>query len=107
MLHGTSITKVWKLKFNCIDEAKAFYDIYARVTVFSIQKDDLKRNKNEEIISRNWVCYKERHWLPKCFKNENLQGSQDHLLDWVMNLHFVLDLVENWKSGLLKSLRGP
>ena len=35
--------------------------MYARVTVFSIQKDDLKRNKNEEIISRNWVCYKERH----------------------------------------------
>ena len=50
MLHGISITKVWKLKFNCIDEAKAFYDMYARVTVFSIQKDDLKRNKNEEII---------------------------------------------------------
>ena len=50
MLHGISITKVWKLKFNYIDEAKAFYDMYARVTVFSIQKDDLKRNKNEEII---------------------------------------------------------
>ena len=33
-----------------MDEAKAFYNMYTRVTVFSIQKDDLKRNKNEKIV---------------------------------------------------------
>ena len=55
--------RVFRLKksTNCIDEAKTFYNLYAKVTRFSIQKDDLKRDKNGYIISQKWVCYREGH----------------------------------------------
>ena len=42
VLKGISVEKVYKLQFNCIDEAETFYNMFAKVTRFSIQKDDLK-----------------------------------------------------------------
>lgn len=32
--------------------------------------------------------------------------SQDHLLELIVKLHFILGLIENWKKELLKSLVG-
>ena len=52
VLKGISVEKVYKLKFNHIDEAEIFYNLFAKFTRFSIQKDDLKRDKNEYIISQ-------------------------------------------------------
>ena len=51
VLHGISCEEVCKLEFNCIDEAKTFY-MFAKVANFSIQKADLKWDKNEDIISQ-------------------------------------------------------
>lgn len=45
--------------------------MYVKVIRFNVQKDDLKRYKNEHIISLKWVCSEEGHQLIKCFQNEN------------------------------------
>ena len=52
VLKGISIEEVYKLQFDCIDETETFYNKLAKITGFSIQKDDLKRDKNENIISQ-------------------------------------------------------
>ena len=52
VLRGISVEEVYKLQFDCIDETETFYNMLAKVTGFSIQKDDLKRDKNEDIISQ-------------------------------------------------------
>lgn len=36
VLQGISIEEVYKLQFNCIDEAETFYSMFAKVTEFSI-----------------------------------------------------------------------
>ncbi|XP_010648117.1 protein FAR1-RELATED SEQUENCE 12-like [Vitis vinifera] len=59
VLKGISDEEVYKLQFDCIDEAKTFYNMLAKVAGFSIRKDDLKRDKNGDIISRKWVCSRE------------------------------------------------
>ena len=61
VLQGISIEEVYKLQFNCIDEAETFYSMFAKVTGFSIRKEDLKRDKNGVIISQKWVCSREGH----------------------------------------------
>ena len=48
---GISAEEVCKLEFNCIDETKTFYNLFAKVIEFSIQKNDLKWDKNGDIIS--------------------------------------------------------
>ena len=45
--------------------------MFAKMTGFSIRKNDLKRYKNEDIVSQKWVCFREGHRLTKCFENEN------------------------------------
>ena len=32
MLKGISVEEVYKLEFNCIDETKTFYNLFAKVT---------------------------------------------------------------------------
>ena len=61
------------MQFNCIDEVETFYNLFFKVTGFSIQKDDLKRDKNGYIISRKWVCSKERHQVTKFIQIDNRQ----------------------------------
>lgn len=51
VLNGISGEKVCRLEFNCIDEAKTFFNMFSQVNSFSIQKDDLKKDKNGNIIS--------------------------------------------------------
>ena len=87
--NGISNEEACKQELNCIDEAKTFYNIYAKVIGFSVQKDDLKRDKNGGIISPKWVCYK-GHRLAKCFQNENRQCEPRSLTRVGVKLHFVL-----------------
>ena len=42
VLKGISVEEVYKLQFDCIDEIETFYNMLAKVTRFSIRKDDLK-----------------------------------------------------------------
>ena len=42
VLKGISVKEGYKLQFNCIDEVETFYNLFAKVTGFSIQKDELK-----------------------------------------------------------------
>ena len=70
VLKGISIEEVYKLQFNYIDEIEIFYNMLAKVTKFSIRKDDLKRDKNGDIISRKWVCSREGHRATKFIEND-------------------------------------
>ncbi|XP_059593079.1 protein FAR1-RELATED SEQUENCE 5-like [Vitis vinifera] len=45
----------------------------ARVAGFSIRKDDLKRDKNGDIISRKWVCSREGQRATKFIENDKRQ----------------------------------
>ena len=76
--------------------------MFAKVTVFSVRKDDLKRDKNGDIISRKWVCSKKDINWQSVFEIK-INMTRDHWLDLVVKLFFVLILIENWRSGLLKS----
>ena len=88
--NGVSNEEACKQELNCTDEAKTFYNIYAKAIGFSVQKDDLKRDKNGGIISPKWVCSKEGHRLAKCFQNENRQCEPRSLARVGVKLHFVL-----------------
>ena len=56
--------------------------MFAKVTEFSIWQNELKWDKNWDIISWKWVCSKEGHRLAKCFQNENRQ-CDPRSLTWV------------------------
>ena len=70
VLKGISVEEVYKLQFDCIDEIETFYNMLAKVTRFSIRKDDLKWDKNEDIISRKWVCSRKGHRATKFIEND-------------------------------------
>ncbi|RVW32320.1 Protein FAR1-related sequence 5 [Vitis vinifera] len=73
VLKGISDEEVYKLQFDCIDEAETFYNMLAKVAGFSIRKDDLKRDKNGDIISRKWVCSREGQRATKFIENDKRQ----------------------------------
>ena len=56
ILNGLTLGSVWKMITMCIEE---FYNLFAKVTEFSVRKDDVKRDKNQNIVSSKWVCSKE------------------------------------------------
>ena len=97
-LNGISNEEACKQELNCTDEAKTFYNIYAKAIGFSVQKDDLKRDKNGSIISPKWVCSKEGHRLAKCFQNENRQCEPRSLTRVGVKLHFVLVWTPHFSS---------
>ena len=47
------------MKFSSLDDGGEFYNTYAKLVEFSIRKDEIKRNKNNIVTSRRWVCAKE------------------------------------------------
>ncbi|WJZ92484.1 hypothetical protein VitviT2T_011474 [Vitis vinifera] len=73
VLKGISDEEVYKLQFDCIDEAETFYNVLAKVAGFSIRKDDLKQDKNGDIISRKWVCSREGQRVTKFIENDKRQ----------------------------------
>ena len=46
------------LKFSSLDDGGEFYNTYAKLVSFSIRKDEIKRNKDNIVTSRRWVCAK-------------------------------------------------
>ncbi|RVW29113.1 Protein FAR1-related sequence 5 [Vitis vinifera] len=73
VLKGILDEEVYKFEFDCIDEAETFYNMLARVAGFSIRKDDLKQDKNGDIISRKWVCSREGQRATKFIENDKRQ----------------------------------
>ena len=37
---------------SSVEEAEEFYNLFAKVTGFNVRKDDVKRDKNQNIVSR-------------------------------------------------------
>ncbi|KAL6321046.1 hypothetical protein AAG906_012029 [Vitis piasezkii] len=59
------------MEFSSVEETEEFYNLFAKVTGFSVRKDDVKRDKNQNIVSRKWVCSKEGYRHRVCLENEN------------------------------------
>ncbi|RVW18027.1 Protein FAR1-related sequence 5 [Vitis vinifera] len=89
VLKGISDEEVYKLQFDRIDEAETFYNMLARVAGFSIRKDDLKRDKNGDIISRKWVCSREGQRATKFIENDKRQRDHNHNLVDAINTQFL------------------
>ena len=51
--------QISSLKFSSLDDGGEFYNTYAKLVGFNIRKDEIKRNKNNIVTSRRWVCAKE------------------------------------------------
>ena len=71
ILNGLTLENVWKIEFSSIEETKEFYNLFAKVTGFSVRKDDMKRDKNQNIVSRKRVSSKEGYRQKVCLENEN------------------------------------
>ena len=77
----------------------SFYNTYAKEIKFSIRKEDLKLDKNEDIISRKYVCSKEGHQLSKCLQKENHQRELRTLtrVGWEVAFHIGFSRkLEKW-----------
>ena len=59
ILNGLTLESVWKMEFSSIEDIEEFYNLFAKVIEFSVRKDDVKRDKNQNIVSSKWVCSKE------------------------------------------------
>ncbi|RVX07463.1 Protein FAR1-related sequence 5 [Vitis vinifera] len=97
VLKGISDEEVYKLQFNCIDEAETFYNMLAKVVEFSFRKDDLKRDKNGDIISRKWVCSREGQRATKFIENDKRQREPRSLTRFGCEAAFRVGL--NRKDG--------
>ena len=71
IFNDLTVEDVWKMRFSLVDEAEEFYNLFTKVTGFSVRKDDVKRDKNQNIVSRKWVCLKEGYRHKVCLENEN------------------------------------
>ena len=54
-----------------IERVKEFYNLFAKVTGFSVRNDDVKRDKNQNLVSCKWVCSKEGYRKRVRLENEN------------------------------------
>ena len=63
------------LRFNSIDDGGQFYNTYAKLVGFSIRKNEIKRNKNNIVTSRRWVCAKEGFRIAR--KEDNLNCKRE------------------------------
>ncbi|RVX03571.1 Protein FAR1-related sequence 5 [Vitis vinifera] len=71
IFNDLTVEDIWKMEFSSVEEAEEFYNLFAKVTGFSVRKDDVKRDKNQNIVSRKWVCSKEGYRHRVCLENEN------------------------------------
>ncbi|XP_027079924.2 protein FAR1-RELATED SEQUENCE 5-like [Coffea arabica] len=51
--------EVFKLKFDCDEEAGMFYETYSKLVGFTVRKTYTKRDKDNVVIYRGWVCSRE------------------------------------------------
>ena len=59
ILNDLTLEDVQKMEFSSIEEVEEFYNLFAKVIGFSVRKNDVKQDKNQNIVSRKWVCSKE------------------------------------------------
>ncbi|XP_050259192.1 protein FAR1-RELATED SEQUENCE 5-like [Quercus robur] len=64
------------LKFSSLDDGGEFYNTYAKLVGFSIRKDEIKRNKDNIVTSRRWVCAKEGLRIRKNESNVNCMSER-------------------------------
>ena len=105
-LKGISAEEVYKLEFNCIDKAITFYNLFAKVTRFSIWKDDLKLDKNRNKVSQKWVCYREGCRLTKFFENENRECGPQLLTRVEYETTFHIGLNQKVGKWIVKEFKG-
>ncbi|KAF3950776.1 hypothetical protein CMV_023511 [Castanea mollissima] len=67
--------EITSLRFSSIDDGGQFYNTYAKLVGFSIRKDEIKRNKNNIVTSRRWVCAKEGFRTTR--KEDNLNCKRE------------------------------
>ncbi|XP_034707036.1 protein FAR1-RELATED SEQUENCE 5-like [Vitis riparia] len=106
VLKGISVEEVCKMQFACIDEAETFYNMLAKLTGFSIRKDDLKRDKNGDIISQKWVCSKEGHRATKFIENDNRQREPRSLTRVGCEAAFRIALNRKYGKWIVKEFIG-
>ena len=106
VLKDISVEEVYKLQFNFINEAETFYNLFAKVIGFNIQKDDLKQDKNGYIISRKWACYKEGHRSTKFIQNDNRQREARSLTRVGCEAAFRIRLDRKVEKWIVKEFRG-
>ncbi|XP_038713315.1 protein FAR1-RELATED SEQUENCE 5-like isoform X2 [Tripterygium wilfordii] len=58
------------MRFGSADEAKSFYNTYARAIGFSIRARDVKKKDGEDVM-REWVCSREGHRAQKYFDRKD------------------------------------
>ncbi|RVW83445.1 Protein FAR1-related sequence 5 [Vitis vinifera] len=108
VLKGISDEEVYKLQFDCIDEAKTFYNMLAKVAGFSIRKDDLKRDKNGDIISRKWVCsregQKDRKWIVKEFIGDHSHNLVDAINTQFLRSHRTISSPDKAQVDVLRKV---
>ncbi|KAL3500607.1 hypothetical protein ACH5RR_039700 [Cinchona calisaya] len=51
--------EVFSLKFDSDEDAAVFYEAYAKVVGFTVRKFHTRRDKNNVVKYRNWVCSRE------------------------------------------------
>ena len=71
IFNDLTVEDVWKMEFNSIEDTEEFYNLFVKVTGLSVRKDDVKQDKNQNIVSYKWVCSKERYRHRVCLENEN------------------------------------
>ncbi|XP_065626604.1 protein FAR1-RELATED SEQUENCE 5-like [Quercus suber] len=85
------------LKFSSLDDGGEFYNTYAKLVGFSIRKDEIKRNKDNIVTSRRWVCAKEGlferksgKWVVGEFKREHNHDLVTQFETQFLRLHKII-----------------
>ncbi|XP_027081557.1 protein FAR1-RELATED SEQUENCE 5-like isoform X1 [Coffea eugenioides] len=58
-LHELTENDVFHLKFDCDEEAGLFYETYAKLVGFNVRKVHTRRDENNKVRYRGWVCSRE------------------------------------------------
>ncbi|KAJ7945145.1 Protein FAR1-RELATED SEQUENCE 5 [Quillaja saponaria] len=107
---------VLAMQFDSYDAGESFYHKYASAIGFNVRKDDLGRNKNNEVMMRKWVCNKEgsrmkkylqrvdRHRTPRPITRFNCPAAFRIKLDHVTHKWVVKDFVAKHTHGLAPEL---
>ncbi|KAK9993976.1 hypothetical protein SO802_023679 [Lithocarpus litseifolius] len=75
-IDDSSDAEITSLRFSSLDDGGQFYNTNAKLVGFSIHKDEIKRNKNNIVTSRRWVCAKEGFRIARKEDNLNCIASE-------------------------------
>ena len=100
-LHHLSYVDVSCIEFKSMADGDDFYNAYVKFVGFSVRKDDVKRDKNNIVISRRWVCAKEGFRKIKHKETMIVNAIQNRLLDVVAWLLSVWSTIKSQMNGRL------